>query len=92
MSFNILEKKIKISFKDKKLLYLAFTHKSFDTKNNNEKLEFLGDVSISKKSNFLELLFSCDLSLIFKSSDITLAVDSSACLSLSLRFVSLLFI
>ena len=43
MSFNILEKKIKISFKDKKLLHLAFTHKSFDTKNNNEKLEFLGD-------------------------------------------------
>ncbi len=43
MTTSELEKKIKLKFKDKKLLSLAFTHKSFDSKNNNEKLEFLGD-------------------------------------------------
>ena len=32
-----------INFKDDKLLIQALTHKSFDTKNNYEKLEFLGD-------------------------------------------------
>ena len=43
MKFNKLQKKIGISFKDEKLLIQALTHKSFDTKNNYEKLEFLGD-------------------------------------------------
>ena len=43
MKFNKLQKKIGISFKDVKLLTQALTHKSFDTKNNYEKLEFLGD-------------------------------------------------
>ena len=33
----------KISFKDKKLIESALTHKSANQKNNNEKLEFLGD-------------------------------------------------
>ena len=32
-----------ISFKDVQILTQALTHKSFDTKNNYEKLEFLGD-------------------------------------------------
>ena len=40
---NSLEKKIRISFKNKNLLVKAITHKSFDTDNNNEKIEFLGD-------------------------------------------------
>ena len=40
---NLLEKKIGISFKNKKLLAKSLTHKSFDKINNNEKLEFLGD-------------------------------------------------
>ena len=40
---NSLEKKIKISFKNKNLLVKAITHKSFDKENNNEKIEFLGD-------------------------------------------------
>ena len=40
--FN-LEKKIEISFKNKDLLIRSLIHKSFDSKNNNEKLEFLGD-------------------------------------------------
>ena len=43
MNLENLEKQIKINFKDKKILSLAFTHKSFNSKNNNEKLEFLGD-------------------------------------------------
>ena len=43
MKLSKLQKKIGISFKDDKLLIQALTHKSFDTKNNYEKLEFLGD-------------------------------------------------
>ena len=55
MSINIslLEKKIGINFKDKKLLLTSLTHKSFSSIDNNEKLEFLGDrvlgLIISKK-------------------------------------------
>tara|TARA_B000000460_G_C21449994_1_gene363310 strand:- start:249 stop:914 length:666 start_codon:yes stop_codon:yes gene_type:complete len=48
-----LEKKIQIKFKNKKNLLKSLTHKSFDSTNNNEKLEFLGDrvlgLVISKK-------------------------------------------
>ncbi len=43
MPISNLEKKLKINFKDKKILSLAFIHKSYDSSNNNEKLEFLGD-------------------------------------------------
>ena len=43
MKLKKLQKKIGITFKDNKLLIQALTHKSFDTKNNYEKLEFLGD-------------------------------------------------
>ena len=38
-----LEKKIEITFKNKDLLIQSLTHKSFDKKKNNEKIEFLGD-------------------------------------------------
>ena len=38
-----LQKKIKVKFKNLDLLIKSLTHKSFDTKNNNEKIEFLGD-------------------------------------------------
>ena len=38
-----LEKKIKVNFKNANLLSKSLTHKSFDSNNNNEKLEFLGD-------------------------------------------------
>ena len=34
---------LKINFKDKSLIESALTHKSANQKNNNEKLEFLGD-------------------------------------------------
>ena len=48
-----LEKVIKYSFKNQSLIYRSLTHKSFDNKKNNEKLEFLGDrvlgLIISKK-------------------------------------------
>ena len=43
MNLNLLEKKLKINFKNKDLLIRSLIHKSFDSKNNNEKLEFLGD-------------------------------------------------
>tara|TARA_B110001450_G_scaffold118984_1_gene112197 strand:- start:196 stop:864 length:669 start_codon:yes stop_codon:yes gene_type:complete len=38
-----LEKKLKLKFSDQKILVKSLTHKSFDSKNNNEKIEFLGD-------------------------------------------------
>ena len=43
MNLSFLEKKLKINFKNKNLLARSLIHKSFDSKNNNEKLEFLGD-------------------------------------------------
>ena len=42
-NFLNLEKKLKIKFTDKKILIKSLTHKSYDSKNNNEKIEFLGD-------------------------------------------------
>tara|TARA_B100000767_G_scaffold275194_1_gene310948 strand:- start:1668 stop:2327 length:660 start_codon:yes stop_codon:yes gene_type:complete len=41
--FKDLEKIIKYSFKNIFLLKKSLTHKSYDSDNNNEKLEFLGD-------------------------------------------------
>ena len=38
-----LQKEIKIKFNDINLLKQSLIHKSFDSKKNNEKLEFLGD-------------------------------------------------
>ena len=43
INYQNLEKKIRISFKNKSLLVKSLTHKSYDKKNNNEKIEFLGD-------------------------------------------------
>ena len=60
MSINVslLEKKIGIIFKNKNILIRSLTHKSFNSSDNNEKLEFLGDrvlgLIISKK--LLELI------------------------------------
>ncbi len=42
-SIIFLEKKINYTFKNKKLLKEALTHKSFKQPYNNERLEFLGD-------------------------------------------------
>ena len=41
--FVNLEKKLKIKFTDQKIFIKSLTHKSYDSKNNNEKIEFLGD-------------------------------------------------
>ena len=38
-----LEKKLKLKFINTKVLTKSLTHKSYDSKNNNEKIEFLGD-------------------------------------------------
>ena len=43
INYQVLEKKIKVNFKNKELLIKSLTHKSFDKENNNEKVEFLGD-------------------------------------------------
>ena len=52
-NISTLEKKIGIIFKNKNLLIKSLTHKSFNSTDNNEKLEFLGDrvlgLIISKK-------------------------------------------
>ena len=37
-----LEKKLKLKFSNHKILIKSLTHKSYDSKNNNEKIEFLG--------------------------------------------------
>ena len=50
---NKAEKDLKIVFKDNNLLKICLTHKSANQKENNEKLEFLGDrvlgIVLSKK-------------------------------------------
>ena len=43
ISSSILEKKLKLKFSDPKILIKSLTHKSYDSLNNNEKIEFLGD-------------------------------------------------
>ena len=43
INYQVLEKKINIKFKNRDLLCQSLTHKSHDSKINNEKLEFLGD-------------------------------------------------
>ncbi len=53
LDYSNLEKELKFNFKNKKLLHISLTHKSFDKEQNNEKMEFLGDrvlgLVISKK-------------------------------------------
>ena len=43
INYQVLEKKLNIKFKNRDLLSQSLTNKSFDSKTNNEKLEFLGD-------------------------------------------------
>ena len=43
IEYSNLEKKIKVTFRNKNLLVTSLTHKSYDRENNNEKIEFLGD-------------------------------------------------
>tara|TARA_B100001079_G_scaffold270486_1_gene284974 strand:- start:1407 stop:2066 length:660 start_codon:yes stop_codon:yes gene_type:complete len=47
MSLKNLETKLGYAFKNIKLLELALIHKSFDNKENNERLEFLGDTVLN---------------------------------------------
>ena len=53
LNLNQIEKKLRISFKNKQLLKQSLIHKSYNKNYNNEKLEFLGDrvigLIISKK-------------------------------------------
>ena len=58
MLLKELEKSINYEFKDKDLLKLALTHKSFDNKSNNERLEYLGDSILNSSiSKYLYLKF-----------------------------------
>ena len=58
MSLKDLEKSINYEFKDIELLKLALTHKSFDNKSNNERLEYLGDSILNSSiSKYLYLKF-----------------------------------
>ena len=43
INYQDLQKKMKVKFTNLDLLIQSLTHKSFDTKKNNEKMEFLGD-------------------------------------------------
>ena len=43
INYQKLEKKLNIKFKNNNLLIQSLTHKSFNTNENNEKIEFLGD-------------------------------------------------
>ena len=43
INYQDLQKKINVKFKNLDLLIQSLTHKSFDTKKNYEKMEFLGD-------------------------------------------------
>ena len=43
ISYINLEKKLKLKLTDSNILTKSLTHKSYDSKNNNEKIEFLGD-------------------------------------------------
>ena len=43
ISSSNLEKKLKLKFTDSKILTKSLTHKSYDSRDNNEKIEFLGD-------------------------------------------------
>ena len=43
INYQTLEKKINFKFKDSKLLAQCLTHKSYNSNDNNEKIEFLGD-------------------------------------------------
>ena len=43
INYQDLQKKINVKFKNLDLLIQSLTHKSFDTKKNYEKIEFLGD-------------------------------------------------
>ena len=57
IDFQNLEKKIKITFKNKDLLIKSLTHKSFNKEINNEKIEFLGDrvLGLVMAKKFLEI-------------------------------------
>ena len=43
LNASSLEKKLKLKFSDQNLLIKSLIHKSYDSKDNNEKIEFLGD-------------------------------------------------
>ena len=43
ISSTHFEKKLKLKFLNQKILIKSLTHKSYDSEENNEKIEFLGD-------------------------------------------------
>ncbi len=57
INYQDLQKKIKVKFKNIDLLVQSLTHKSFNSKNNYEKIEFLGDrvLGLIIAKNLLEI-------------------------------------
>ena len=57
----ILQKKIKVKFKNIELLKKSLTHKSYNSEDNYEKLEFLGDrvLGIAISKILADLLMIC---------------------------------
>ena len=58
MDTKELENTIDINFTRKEMLFLCLTHKSYNSKVNNERLEFIGD-------RVLGLIISSELLLIY---------------------------
>ena len=58
-----LEKKININFTNNKNLLLSLTHKSYNSKINNERLEFIGD-------RVLGLIISSELLIIYPNANV----------------------
>ena len=71
MSLKELQKSIDYEFKDINLLKLAITHKSFNNKSNNERLEYLGDSILNSsisKYLFFKMISSDSINFLSKAS------------------------
>ena len=63
--FNSLQKKINIKFKNLNYLKKSVTHKSYNSVNNYEKLEFLGDRILGFVISNLQLQSVCTRTVVF---------------------------
>ena len=56
INYQNLEKRLKLNFKDKKILIKSLTQKSYDNQKNNEKMEFLGLIMQGRIAHMTPLL------------------------------------
>ena len=88
LDYSELEDALKYTFKNKELLEQAFTHSSLGSKNNYERLEFLGDavIDIIVNSNTFNMGdFSADKLTIFRHMLVNNNLLSKLSLSLNLQ-------